>query len=186
MDGQAGQLLRRLHEVEVGQVEPFGSPRPMPHRLERLLSRNGGLFTAEQAAFARSSAERATSLPRASLVACHGDYNRHNWLVDDTGTLRVIDFGEATLHRAAFDFTKMFYGPWWDNPRPAAAFFKGYGRRPDAAEMEFIQCRMAVSAVAEVCFGRNRDHLVAERRGQSRLAALMAGHQVKVGRSYGW
>lgn len=181
---QAGQLLRRLHDVEVRETTSFAKPGSMPQRLEQLLARNGGLFTAEEEAFARRSAQRAMALPTAPLVACHGDYNRHNWLVDETRTLRVIDFGEATLHRAAFDFAKLFYGPWWENPQPTAAFFKGYGRRPDAHEMEFIQCRMAVSAVAEVCYGRNRGHAAAESRGRSRLTALIAGHQVEVARRF--
>lgn len=181
---QAGQVLRRLHGVEVTDTGPFRAPRPMPQRLDKLLRRNAGLFTAEEAGFARRSAERATRLPPVPLMACHGDYNSHNWILDDAGTLRIIDFGEARLHRAASDFTKLFYGPWWHRPRLAGSFFKGYGRRPDAHDMEFIQCRMAVSAIAEVCFGRNRSNPEAEKRGRSRLSDLMDGYQVKVARRY--
>ena len=101
----------------------------MPRRLDDLLSGNTRLCSAEEIAFASRCAERASTLPLAVLVACHGDYNRHNWLVDRAGILRVIDFGEAARHRAAFDFTKLFYGAWWSRPNLAAVFFEGYGRR---------------------------------------------------------
>jgi len=66
-----------------------------------VLARNEGLFTREESDFARDPTNRLTDLRTTATetVPCHGDYYFHNWLVDATGTVRIIDFDESRWDR---------------------------------------------------------------------------------------
>ena len=176
---QAGALLRRLHEASPPRRQEAADRDRSAVRLQQLLTWNPGLLSSEEEAFARDSADRIKALPLVDKVPCHGDYKPHNWLVDSTGTLRIIDFGEARWGEAAFDLSKSFFGAWWRRPDLAAAFLDGYGRPLRADELAFIQLHMATAAVSEIAFGHNRGRLHHVAHGRSRLADLMAGHRLR-------
>lgn len=176
---QAGALLRRMHEAVPARMQEPSDRDRSAMRLEKLLTWNPGLLTPEEEAFARSSADRIRALPLVEKVPCHGDYKAHNWLVDEQGTLRVIDFGEARWGEVAFDLSKLFFGAWWRRPDLAAAFLQGYGRRLEDHELAFIQLHLATAAVSEIAFGHNRGRRHHLAHGRSRLADLMSGHQLK-------
>jgi Ser/Thr protein kinase RdoA (MazF antagonist) len=130
--------------------------------------------------FLRSQNAAMASFVGMAHVPCHGDFKAHNWLVDSAGTLRVIDFGNSRYAPAASDFSRLFYGAWWRRPDLATAFFAGYGRAPSDEERAFIQSSVVGLAVAEIAFGRSRRRSRVEDAGRSRLADLMAGHQIRL------
>jgi Ser/Thr protein kinase RdoA (MazF antagonist) len=173
---QAGVLLRRLHEVEPGREQRPGDQRNANGPLHALLKDVPGLLSEEQEQFARHHLAQLGSLPPAPMVPCHGDYNTHNWLVDASGTLRVVDFGNARWQIPALEFARLYFGPWWYRPNLAEAFFEGYGRRPADRELEFVRHRLVVRAVQTIAFGLRRSSQRHLDFGRSRLDELMAGH----------
>lgn len=141
-----------------------------------MLSRNEGLFVPDEAAFARDRVKRLAALPPTEKVPCHGDYYLHNWLVDPTGTVRIIDFEMSRWDRAAYDFSRLYFRAWWGRPDLAAPFFEGYGRRLDEQEVEYVDQRMVVTALAEVALGRRLRDPQRIELGRGRLAELIAGN----------
>jgi thiamine kinase-like enzyme len=57
----------------------------------------------------------------------HGDNQPRNWLVDDTGTIRLIDFGRAGIDAWIRDIDRMYFAEWAADPDLEDAFFDGYG-----------------------------------------------------------
>lgn len=175
---RAGALLRRLHQAHPPQEQlPCDRDREAA-RVERLLVEARELLGPQEVAFVRAQADRLAVLSAGPKVPCHGDYRQHNWLLDATNTLRVIDFGKARWELAAWDMAKLFFRPWWRRPQLASAFFDGYGRPLTAEEAEFIQRRMAIDALSQAAFGAKRRSERHVQFGRSRLTELMAGHQV--------
>lgn len=125
-------------------------------RLEAVLARDPQLFTAAQMRFTRERTSEMASLPTRVRVPCHGDYKPHNWIVDEDGTLRVVDFAEARWHVPAYDFTRLYFGRWWQKPDIAKAVFEGYGRTLDEDEFHFLRLRMALNAVIATWYGRSQ------------------------------
>ena len=175
---KAGAVLRRLHAASAPREQPASDPDIAGQRLERLLAESREVLSPQEHAFVRDQGDRLAELPLEPRVPCHGDYRPHNWLIDGSGTLRVIDFGKSRWETAAWDLAKLYLRPWWRRPQFASAFLEGYGRGLRAEEAEFIQRRMAVDAVAHTAFGATRGSNRHVDFGRSRLAELMAGHQV--------
>jgi aminoglycoside phosphotransferase len=175
---QAGALLRRLHEVM-----PEREQRPVDRRnangpLHAIFLDRPGLLSEEQEQFARHHLRGLESLPPLPMVPSHGDFNTHNWLVDDAGTLRVIDFGNARWQIPALEFARLYFGPWWDRPDLASSFFEGYGRRPHDHELAFVRHRVVIRAVQSITFGVASSSKRHENFGRARLGRLMDGHDV--------
>jgi Ser/Thr protein kinase RdoA (MazF antagonist) len=175
---QAGALLRRFHDSAVPRPRPAAHAERSSARIDRLLTQSRTVLGPDQHAFAREQADRLAQLPLHREVPCHGDYRPHNWLVDETRTLRVIDFGKSRYEVAAWDLAKLFLRPWWNRAHLAEAFLEGYGRGLLAAEADYVQCRMAVDAVSHVAFGAARGSDRHVRFGCERLADLVGGHRV--------
>jgi len=175
---QAGALLRRLHDSCAPRTRSTERRHRAAERLDRLLTQSRNVLGAGQLAFVREQGECLAQLPLDQEVPCHGDYRPHNWLVDDSQTLRVIDFGKAKREVAAWDLSKLFLRPWWNRPHLAVAFLEGYGRDLTAAEADYLQGRMAVDAVSHAAFGVTRGSDRHVRFGRKRLADLMSGHRV--------
>lgn len=122
---QAGALLRLLHDAE--------PPRPLEDFQHWLTGRVGSWR--EQAAGLLSASERRIidqhlaalrMLGVPSGGVCHLDYQPRNWLLDHSGTLRVIDFEHTRLDPKI--------GPQLGaRQRPAVVCAAGWGRRAGAA-----------------------------------------------------
>lgn len=102
----------------------------------------------------------------------------YNWLLDDTGTLRIIDFGHVRWHVPAYDLTRLYFGPWWNRPHLATVFLQGYGRILQRDEQEFIQLHLAMNAANRVRDGRAQQSMEKEQFGRRRLRQLMNGHTI--------
>jgi aminoglycoside phosphotransferase len=64
------------------------------------------------------------------LVPTHGDWQTRNWLVDRSGTVRVIDLGRAEWRPALTDLARLARREWQGQPALEAAFIDGYGTDP--------------------------------------------------------
>ncbi len=80
-------------------------------------------------------------------VPCHRDWQPRNWLVDDDGVVAVIDFEHARPGPWHEDLNRLWWDEWAADPALARAFFAGYGRRPDEAELATL---LAVSVLGHL------------------------------------
>jgi hypothetical protein len=69
-----------------------------------------------------------------AVVPTHGDWQPRNWLVDDGGAVKVIDFGRFAWRPAISDFCRLAAQQWRRDPRLEEAFFAGYGGDPRTAD----------------------------------------------------
>lgn len=176
----AGALLRLLHDAGPTRREPQAARRQMTKRLDREMWRTGGDFNAAETEFIREHMRGFRKLPLLDEVACHGDYGPHNWLVDDVGTVRAIDFAESKWNPASFDLARLCLQSWWDNPRHSAAFFAGYDRALTDLEHEYLRHQVVRSAVSAIQWGRQHGARHVEKRARSRLTDLMNGHVLDI------
>ena len=175
---QAGEVLRVFHRARPPRPAPDGYLSWMTDRLEDWLSGRDDLFSSAETRFAREQTRRLQQLPPLSQVPCHGDYRPYNWIQDDAGVVRVIDFGGARRHVWAFDLTRLYLGPWWGRPGLATAFLSGYDRQPSEQDRAFIQLCGASQLVIQIAWARQHGVPDVERRSRQRLAQLMDGRPV--------
>lgn len=86
-----------------------------------------------------------------NAVPTHGDYQPRNWLIDDDGVVRAIDFGRFAWRPPESDFTFLHTRQWNACKECEAAFFRGYGTDPRTEYPErwkMYQTRFAVGAAA--------------------------------------
>lgn len=174
---QAGRLLQAFHGSIETRAEVVAKRTLL--RLERELTRCGRLDVDVDEAWVRRHVGAVRDLGPLPVVPCHGDYLPHNWMVDATGTLRVIDFAEAHLDAAAYDVTRLHFGPGWDSPTSVGAFLRGYGRPMLEAEIAFVDAHLAVNALAAITWGTLNDVESVRARGREVLAALRDGHRFR-------
>jgi thiamine kinase-like enzyme len=172
---QAGSLLRRFHDSRSSKPASRHVGEKAARRLERQLSRGEGLFSAAEVDFARSRVRRLADLTLDSWVPCHGDFGPHNWLRDDVGVVRVIDFADSRWHVPAYDLGRLYYGSWWRRPGLAEPFFDGYGRWPTESELEFVSLHIVINAATSVVWGRENGQARVEAVGHHRLGLLKSG-----------
>jgi len=86
-----------------------------------------------------------------TVVPTHGDWQPRNWLIDDEGTVKVIDFGRFAWRPAVSDFCRLAAQQWREDRRLEEAFFAGYGgdpRVPDQWRMFAIHEAIGTAAWA--------------------------------------
>ena len=180
---RAGALLRRLHLAvparddggewlqAVRSAAQFETARC--HRLGAPVDEQ--LVTASLAGLAELAA--------VPVVPCHGDFLPHNWLVDDLGEVRTMDFAEAGWRPLAHDFARLRFGPCWDREELYAAFVQGYGRELTDAENAFVTLHLAVNATTAVGWGTEHGRPLVRDRGLEVLDRLAAGKPYPARRS---
>ncbi len=175
----AGDLLRLFHEARPPRQAPDGFVDEMERRLNNWLSLSKDMFSTAEAEFARRQLRRVVELPPQPWVPCHGDYRPNNWLIDDAGTVRVIDFADSRWQFRGHDLTRLYFGPWWERPDLAAAFLDGYGQPLSDADREFICLYGPTAVIVTAVWGRLHSAAPVEERGRERLAQLMTGHSTR-------
>ncbi|WP_148614188.1 aminoglycoside phosphotransferase family protein [Nocardioides rubriscoriae] len=123
---QAGVLLAVLHG-QLAVVDPDHEARENARAL-RWLDEPHRIATDTEALLRDEIAAWPT--PPARLVPTHGDWQPRNWVVDDDGTVRVIDLGRADLRTAASDLARLAAQDFRRDPALEAAFLEGYGTDP--------------------------------------------------------
>lgn len=136
---QAGELLRRLHDAGPGGPIPDFADL-ISNQLEGWLKRLPGIADPRDVDFARSRVRDLKGLPPPESGWCHGDNQPRNWLVDESGTVALIDFGRANVGARLRDFERMYFAEWVGQPRLSTAYFEGYGRELRDSEVETLRC----------------------------------------------
>lgn len=110
--------------------------------------------------------------PEVMCVPTHGDWQPRNWLVDDDGILRVIDWGRADLRPPLEDFERLDSGEFVGHPEREEAFLSGYGSDPRRSAAWFRQRTRA--GIAAACWSFAFQVRELEERGHRMIAEALA------------
>jgi len=152
---QAGAFLARLH----GSTPPEQAPEmgaQLLERREKMLGRAEGLLEPGQTDLVRRATTALVEIADPVTVLCHLDYWHRNWMVDEHGVLRVIDFGQADRALAIHDLSLLAHHRWPAKPHLRAAFFEGYGRRLDDDEQAQLDGLVVMTALKRVVRSRKQ------------------------------
>lgn len=132
---------------------PPGRPDDaVAHDLLALLAAN----RTQIASLAEHAEQLAALLLRRSLpvAPCHGDLHAGNVLVDDAGSLTIVDWDDPVLAPKERDlmFVGAGIGGAWKAPAEWDAFFRGYGAvTVDAEALAYYRCERITEDVAVFC-----------------------------------
>lgn len=127
---QAGRLTRLLHDSAPSVADPdVGAD--LARRLEACIARADGLLDQREIALARAHVAALAASGPIETVPCHLDDQPRNWIVDEDGTVALIDFGHAERQGWMREVVQLHFLDWPDAPDLRDAFFDGYGRHPD-------------------------------------------------------
>ena len=124
---QAGVLLALLHDQPVVIDEDY--QRREADKALAWLDKPHRIAPSVEARLRDLVASWDTSVAT-PLVPTHGDWQPRNWLVEDDGTVSVIDFGRADLRPAESDLARLAAQDFRRDPALEAAFLDGYGHDP--------------------------------------------------------
>lgn len=171
---QAGQLLRRIHNVPIAVNRVRGIERAAG-RCEEHLRRADGLLTSQQIALVRACAAQLSVLgPQIAVTATHGNFQPRHFLWDQqVGQLAVIDFERAEPGPAVRDLVRLEYRNWDTRPDLRAAFLDGYGRNLTDEKTEALRCLAALDALSGVQWGTAHGDEKVVHRARTTFARLL-------------
>jgi Ser/Thr protein kinase RdoA (MazF antagonist) len=171
---QAGRLTRLLHDAEPPTTDD-GIAAATVQRLEDWIERGRELLNGDEIAFARNCVRPIAGLGPLPTVPCHMDNQPRNWVVDDAGHVGMIDFGGARRDVWIRDLQRMYFQQWEHRPDLRDAFYAGYGRTPDDADLLLLRCYLAHGGLSTVVWAHEFGDPPFEAHGHRILAELMAG-----------
>jgi hypothetical protein len=145
----AGALLRRLHCAADGWTDAEYAER-MRERLDDGLRRGVGLFERRDVDFVRSQVRSLAGLPAPAQVPTHQDNQPRNWLLDDAGEVRLIDFGLSRRDVWVKDLLRLHAWDWQHDAELRTAFMEGYGRTLHEDDRQLIRVIGALTAIMTV------------------------------------
>jgi len=168
---QAGAILRRFHDAE--------QPRPMPGFQQWLTGRAAGwrarcapLLSREETRVADRHLTALAAPGTPPGVPRHLDYQPRNWLIDEAGTLRVIDFEHARVSLRARDFTRLHYRYWAAPSDLRDAFPDGYGRPLTRPERRAVRHCGAIDTLTSLVRGTETGDTAMLAHGRATLRQL--------------
>lgn len=168
---QAGALIRGFHTAAPPRLTSDLLTR-LTDRTDAAVADGGTLFSRADVALVRRRLRALDRLPPVSFVPTHQDNQPRNWLTDEAGTVRLLDFGLSTWDVWVRDLVRLTYWDWADNPALATAFLAGYGRALSEVDERLLAGLGAVIALRTVLWARDhRDESFAE-RGRRTLEIL--------------
>jgi Phosphotransferase enzyme family len=171
---QAGRLTRRLHEAEPPVIDDRILAATL-HSLERWIKRGRDLLSEDDIAFARDRVAPLAGFGPVPTVPCHMDNHPRNWLVDDEGTVSLIDFGGCERDVWIRDLQRLYFQQWQGRPDLRDAFYAGYGRTPAADDLAMLRCYLAKHALSTVVWAHEHGDQGFEQQGRRILAELRSG-----------
>ena len=108
------------------------------------------------------------------FVPTHGDNHPRNWLVDDDGVVRLIDFGQATFEWWGRDLLRMRVKDWLGRPDLREAYLAGHGCEVSAQDEVLFRVREAHGALTVVFWARQHRDPEFEQSAFATLARLGA------------
>lgn len=169
---QAGELLRRLHTTRAGPPasEP---PNPLSQRLAHWLPAAQLILTTDELALLTSFTADLADADTVPLVPCHLDYQPRNWVVDETGVLRIVDFEHARLDIAIRDLVRLEYRHWPGRPDLREAFYEGYAT--PLLDRGLLQACAALDAITAIVRGQTGNDPLLTAHGYATLGQLRDG-----------
>ncbi|HEY2505489.1 MAG TPA: hypothetical protein VGI58_03160 [Streptosporangiaceae bacterium] len=172
---QAGRLTRLLHDAEPARVDD-GILAATAIGLERSIEAGGHLLTGDEIAFARSQVQPMAELGPVPTVPTHMDNQPRNWVVDNAGVIRLIDFGRCRRDVWIRDMQRLYFQQWEHRPDLRDAFYAGYGREPDATDASLLRGYLAYQGLSTVVWATRHGDPAFAAHGHRILAELLAGN----------
>ena len=147
------------------------------------MARAGELLTKAEIDLARAQIRDLARVRQPLTVPCHLDNQPRNWLVDASGTVRMIDFGQADRSVWIQDVGRMYFRHWPGNPDRRDAFFSGDGRVPDAEDWQVLKSYTAYSGLSTVVWAHEHGDPECAREGHAMLHSLTADWGADCGQS---
>jgi Ser/Thr protein kinase RdoA (MazF antagonist) len=177
---QAGRWLSGLHSLALDVGEPT-APDDLVERAERWDRRAESVVDHEDRRWMMARVHEVVALlPNVRRVPCHRDYTPRNWVVDDSRTLRVIDFGHTRADYWILDVDKLWSEHWVARPDVEEAFWDGYGTRPTIDELAVLEAASALGAVSTIAWSREHGDREYEAHGRAHLARLRRRHREQI------
>jgi Ser/Thr protein kinase RdoA (MazF antagonist) len=167
-----GELTRLLH-ISAAPVADEDFAENLADRLEDYIFRGAHLLTPDEVDCARAQVGELADLPPVITVPCHLDNHPRNWLVDEDGTVKLIDFGHAKMHPWVTDTNRMDLYHWRESPELREAFFDGYGMRPTEDDMYLYRLYLAYHGVTTIVWAHEHGDPKFAAEGRAWLSDLM-------------
>ena len=135
----------------------------------------GGTCSARTRSPSRAARSRRWLAGPLPTVPCHQDNQPRNWVVDNAGHVGMIDFGLCKRDVWIRDLQRLYFQQWEHRPDLRDAFYAGYGRTPDAADLELLRCYLAYSGLSTVIWAHEFGDPQFEAHGHRILAELISG-----------
>ncbi|MFJ1654517.1 phosphotransferase enzyme family protein [Streptomyces sp. NPDC088337] len=166
---QIGALAAAIH----GSAAPLSAEEGMPAlaKVERHLEAARPYLRPGDEVFIRQIVARAEAVPPLDRVPTHGDFQLRNLLLDDDGSLAVIDFERSEPGPAIRDLVRLA-DAWATQPRLHDAFMSGYGRQLTPAEEERFVVDSTLDALSGIQYGATHADVETQERGHRTLARL--------------
>lgn len=143
---KAGVLIRRLHE-SAQRVVSDQFQRACAARFEEAASQLEGVIESHLLSEARLLIARAMDLNSVPLVPTHRDNHPRNWMVDQGGHVRLIDFADSEYDPWIVDVLLLEQDYWRSDDTLRVAFLSGYDRDITEEDEVLLRAHHAVSAV---------------------------------------
>ena len=170
---RAGEFLARLHALPIAADDPLTLDEAFRMRVEAWSARADGLLPERVIRNAVALAHEALpALAVMTRVACHRDFTPRNWLIDEAGTLTVIDFEHSRPDLHLVDFERLFTGLWRSRPELREAFLSGYGTDLSGDRTVVLRGVAALGGLSTVVWAREHGDARFEEHGRDVLSWL--------------
>ncbi|WP_406495246.1 aminoglycoside phosphotransferase family protein [Streptomyces sp. NBC_01604] len=166
---QIGALAAAIHRSAAPL--PANEGVPALAKVERHLEAARPYLHPGDEEFIRQIVARAEDVPPLDRVPTHGDFQLRNLLLDDNGSLAVIDFERSEPGPAIRDLVRLA-DAWATQPRLHDAFMSGYGRALTPAEEERFVVDSTLDALSGIQYGATHTDAETQERGHRTLARL--------------
>ncbi|MFE5162674.1 phosphotransferase enzyme family protein [Streptomyces sp. NPDC056697] len=168
---QIGALAAAIHRSAAPLPADEGVPALA--KVERHLEAARPYLHPGDEEFIRQIVARAEDVPPLDRVPTHGDFHLRNLLLDDNGSLAVVDFERSEPGPAIRDLVRLA-DAWATQPRLHDAFMSGYGRALTPDEEERFVIDSTLDALSGIQYGATHGDPETQQRGHRTLARLRA------------